>query len=221
MASFIVYTTFRFLFWVYFKLFHRLRISGRKNIPSRGAFLVASNHSSYFDPILLGVSTHRFLRYLARDTLFRTPFSAWVMTNVRSIPLKRQEGDIGTLRTSINILKKGEPLVIFPEGTRTPDGELKEAKRGIGFLVAKANVPVVPAYVGGTLAALPKWAKRPRLYPIMVYFDKPVSYAINASKGRNDDVYDNISCDIMDRISRLKARYEGETGQKDRVLLRR
>ena len=86
MTSFVVYVTFRFLFWLYLTLFHNLKVFGRKNVPRRGAFLIASNHASYLDPILIGVSTQRFLKYLARDTLFNGAFLGWAMRNVRAMP---------------------------------------------------------------------------------------------------------------------------------------
>ncbi len=207
-----VYTFFRFLFWVYFSLFYSLRIAGRNNILPRGAFLIAANHSSYFDPILIGVSTGRFLNYLARDTLFRKKCFGWIMRNVRAIPLKRRGSDFGAIRTSIDLLKRGRPLVIFPEGTRTVDGRLKEGHRGIGFLVAKAGVPVIPAYIGGAREAFPKWAKKPKPHPIRVRFGKAVYFG-DLFGDETKSGYDRISQEIMKGIADLKARYESETGR--------
>jgi 1-acyl-sn-glycerol-3-phosphate acyltransferase len=130
------------------------------------------------------------------------------MRNVRSIPLKRGS-DFNAVRKSISILKGGNPLVIFPEGTRTPDGELKEGERGAGFLVSKAGVPVVPVYVGGAREALPKLAKRPKFFPIKVYFGVPVGFG-PLLESHTKESYDRISQMIMERIGELKARYESE-----------
>jgi 4-hydroxy-3-methylbut-2-en-1-yl diphosphate reductase len=176
------------VYLIYFKIFLKLKVFGRKNVPAKGAFIFASNHASYFDPPLIGTSVKRQIAYMARDTLFRTPLSRWALRKVRAFPVRREEGDTRAIRDALSILKSGFPLVLFPEGSRTEDGELKSAKPGIGFIVAKANVPVVPVYIKGSFEAWPKGAKRVNFVPVSVHIGEPIEFDPGEleAKGRDD-----------------------------------
>ncbi len=180
-------------------------------MPDNGAFIFVSNHSSYFDPIFLGTSLHRGLYYMARENLFWKPFFGWVMRQVHAFPVKRNSGDLGALKQALAILKDGKPLVIFPEGTRSTDKNLRSAKPGVGFIVAKAGVPVVPAYIDGSLEALPRSLKTLKRHPVSVYIGEPVMFDI--SNGRNSkEAYQKISDELMKRIAVLRDKYVGKTG---------
>ena len=151
------------LVWWFLRGFYRIRIRGTGNIPWRGPVVLAANHCSYLDPpVLAMVSPNRNVRFMARDTLYSNPFARWFFPRVGLIALDRTRGDLAALRTAISSLKGGDVVALFPEGTRSPDGQLKEAKGGIGFLIAKSQAPVVPLRIFGTYEALPKGAARPR-----------------------------------------------------------
>ena len=184
---------------------------GRENVPGKGAFIFVSNHSSYFDPIMLGTSIHRSLYYMARENLFWKPFFGWVMGQVHAFPVKRDRGDMGALKQALAILKDGKSLVMFPEGTRSIDRSLRPAKPGVGFIAAKAGVPIVPAYIDGSLEALPRSLKTLKRYPVAVYIGKPITFDL--SQVRNSkEAYQKISDEIMAKITALRDEHVGKAG---------
>jgi len=198
-------------FLIFFKTYLGFRTIGRENVPKNGSFIFVSNHSSYFDPILLGTSLYRSLYYMARENLFWRPLLGWAMRQVHAFPIKRDSGDLGALKQALNILKAGKPLVIFPEGTRSKDKRLRAAKPGVGFIVAKAQVPVIPAYIDGSLEALPGSLKTLKRHPVTVYIGKPIKFDFSGNiKGR--EAYRKISDEIMEQIAVLRDEYAGKAG---------
>jgi len=194
------------IFLIFFKLYLNFKVTGRGNIPKKGAFVFVSNHSSYFDPILLGTSLHRGLYYMARENLFWKPFFGWVMEQVHAFPIKRGAGDLGALKQALAILKDGKPLVMFPEGTRSKNKDLRSAKPGVGFIVAKAKVPVIPVYIKGSLEALPGNLMTLKHRPVAVYIGEPITFDLS-EKHNNKEAYQKISDEIMKRIAALRDRH--------------
>lgn len=199
------------LFFIFFKIYLSFKVVGRENVPKNGAFIFVSNHSSYFDPILLGTSLHRSIYYMARENLFWKPFFGWTMGQVHAFPVKRDSGDLGALKQALAILKDEKPLAMFPEGTRSKDDNLRPAKPGVGFIAAKAGVPIVPAYIDGSLEALPGSLKTLKRHPVAVYIGKPITFDL--SQGHNSkEVYQKISDEIMANIAALRDKYVGKAG---------
>jgi 1-acyl-sn-glycerol-3-phosphate acyltransferase len=196
-----MYEFAKFIFWVSLKLFFRFDVKGKENIPSVGGFILAGNHVSYLDPIVFGVACPLKLNYMARDTLFRNPFAAWALRHANVFPLKRNSADVGALKEALRRLKSGGGILLFPEGTRSVDGEVQEALQGVGFLARKSGVTVVPAFVKGTQNALPKGAKSLRPAPIEVIFGKPVVWTGGGSVSDRD-----ITQTIMQHIVSLNER---------------
>lgn len=192
------------LFFVTFKVYLGFKVIGRENVPKKGAFIFAANHTSYLDPPLVGTSVYRGLYYMARSNLFKRPCFGRIMRGIHAFPVKRSKGDLFAIRESLRILKEGKPLVIFPEGTRAKDENLRPAMPGVGFLVSKSEAPVVPAYVWGSFAALPKGMKTLKRHPVKVYIGKPVNFNVEQYGGRNKETYQRISEEIMRRIQALK-----------------
>lgn len=183
----------------------KLESHGSENVPVSGGCVLASNHASYLDPPIVACGLkHRVVRFMARDTLFAGRFRNWFFHGIRCVPLDRTRGDVAALRKGIQILKEGEALGLFPEGTRSLDGQLKPAKGGIGFLVAKAGVPVVPIYVGGSFDAFPKGAKRVRRGKVFVYYGQPIAIEEIARLGDGKDSYQAIGDLIMSKIALLR-----------------
>jgi 1-acyl-sn-glycerol-3-phosphate acyltransferase len=120
-----LYRTSRWVLLALFKLFHRLRVQGSHHVPQTGGCLLASNHASFMDPPALSCAIkHRVVRFMARDTLFKEGLRSWFMHGVAAFPISRERGDVGALKKCIQLLKGGDCVGIFPEGTRTRDGEL-------------------------------------------------------------------------------------------------
>lgn len=163
------------MFMLALKVFFGLEVKGRENIPKRGGFILASNHASYLDPIVLGVACSRKLNFMAKQELFVNPFFSWILLRVGAFPVKRESADLSAIKEAMRRLKKGMPLVLFPQGSRKFDGTSREPYPGIGFLAAKLEVPVVPVFIKGTEKALPKEAKFIRLTKISLHFGKQIS----------------------------------------------
>lgn len=180
-----------------FKTFFKMKVKGAENIPKRGGFILASNHLSFLDPLAVGAACPRPLNFMARDTLFRHPVFGRMIRAVDAFPVKRDSADLAALKEAMRRVRKGRGLALFPEGTRqTGKTVLDKPQAGIGFLAAKLNVPVIPAYVRGTDQALPKQAKFIRKAQICVSFGKQISI-----EGRMP--YEDIAMRIMDDIRHL------------------
>jgi 1-acyl-sn-glycerol-3-phosphate acyltransferase len=131
-------------------------VTGRDNLPKKGACIIASNHISYLDPPLLGFASGRELHYLAKEGLFTEANKAftWLITAYNAIPLRREGADLTALRRVLSLLERGEVVVLFPEGTRSTSGRLLPAKPGLGFVAWHAGVPVIPVYISGANARI-------------------------------------------------------------------
>lgn len=162
--------------WVFFRLGHGLEVHGLQHVPKQGGFVVASNHTSYLDPPVLGAACPRRLAFMARESLFGHPLLGTFMRGVHVIPLRRGEADVGAIREAVARLHAGLAVAIFPEGTRQLSGALGVARRGVGLLAVSAKVPIVPALVTGTFEALPPDATSLRRAKIRVAFGPPIPY---------------------------------------------
>jgi 1-acyl-sn-glycerol-3-phosphate acyltransferase len=193
------------LFKLFLLLWNRLRISGADYIPDRGGVLMASNHASFLDPPVVGVGYRgRPIHFMARDTLWDSKFGSWWMTHVGCIPVSRGTGDMKALRLTIKALKAGQAVSMFPEGTRTEDGELQGAKGGIGFIIEKSGCVVVPAYIAGTYAAHPKGTKFIKPCKVSITYGKPITQADFQALGTGREAYEKHAALIMQRIAELK-----------------
>jgi len=143
-------------------LVFRLTFRGRENFPAEGPALVCSNHQSYLDPILAGAMCDRRLNYLARENLFHSKLFGGLIRFYDAIPVKRDGMSLAGLKETLRRLKQQEMVLIFPEGTRTPDGEIQTLKPGFCVLARKAKVPIVPMAISGAFNVWPKGAKLPR-----------------------------------------------------------
>ena len=190
---------------IFFRIWERFEIHNPENIPTIGGCIIASNHVSYLDPPVIAIGIkHRVVHFMARNTLFSKPFARWFLKSVQVLPMDRTRGDVGALRKGINLLQSGKVLGLFPEGTRSPTGEMKNAEGGIGFLIAKAKVPVVPAYVDGTFQAFPKGAKCIKRGRVRVFYGEPIKPDEFGTLGTNRDSYKRIGEMVMSKINALK-----------------
>ncbi len=125
-------------------VFGRIELYGHENVPRQPCILVA-NHVSFLDPLAMGFFHETRMCALARDTLFKGPVLGWIFRNLNAVPVKRGEsGNLGAFRDVLARVKNGDSIMIFPEGTRSPDGKLMPGKGGAGLLAIKAGVPILP-----------------------------------------------------------------------------
>ena len=165
---------------------------------------MAVNHASYFDPPLAGVASDRALFYLARRTLMVSPFFRWLLPRLNVIPVDRDGNDRSALKILIHKIRDGEGVVLFPEGTRSPNGQLQSGRAGIGLIVAKTHAPVIPVRIFGSHEAFPRGAKEIRPSKISVVIGKPLDLSALAKQGSGREIYQKISDVIMEEIAKLK-----------------
>lgn len=162
------YDFFRTLFRWTAVVYLRLRCTGGEREPVAGGALVCSNHQSNLDPILVGVAFRRRMNYLARKTLFGFPPFGRFIAFLDAIPIDRDGIGIAGIKETLKRLRRGEMVMLFPEGTRTPDGEMQSLKPGFLALARRGRVPIVPVGIDGAFEAWPRNGRFPRPKPVQV-----------------------------------------------------
>ncbi len=168
----VLYRVVRRLCWTYLKLHNRFRVVGKENLPSNYPVIVAANHTSNLDPVVVALAFPRRLRPLAKEELFQIhPAFTWLLDKLGALPLSRQTDAASSkaLRHFMGLLDEGEELMIFPEGARSLDGRLMEIEGGAALVSVSRGVPIVPLYVAGTFEAMPVGAEAIGRHPITVY----------------------------------------------------
>jgi 1-acyl-sn-glycerol-3-phosphate acyltransferase len=192
--------------WVVFRLaakvLFRFRVVGADRVP-KGGLLVAANHASYLDIPMLGIGMRRRAAFLGRQDLFPMPGLRRIIRWIGWIPIRHDRLSREGFRKAIDMLKAGKVVVIYPEGGRSLDGNLRPGKQGIGVLVAETGCPVLPAYIGGAFEALPPQASMIRPHPITITFGTPINFSTEASRDSTKDFYRLVSRTVMTRIAEL------------------
>jgi 1-acyl-sn-glycerol-3-phosphate acyltransferase len=128
---------------------YQFRVIGKENLPSEGGVLLCTNHIHNFDPIVVGITSPRPIHFMAKEELFTVPILGKIMPLINAFPVKRGLSDRGALRKGLGILKEGNVLGLFPEGTRSKTGELGEGLAGAGFFALRSNAHIVPCAIIG------------------------------------------------------------------------
>ncbi len=152
----------------------QIRVTGRDYLPAEGGALLLSNHQSNLDPFVIGLSSDRLIDYVARRTLFRFKPFGWFIEWLGAIPIEREGTGFGGLKETLKRIKHGAIVLLFPEGTRTPDGEVHAMKPGFCAIAKRAGVPVIPVGLDGTFDAWPRHQRFPRRSVIQVQFGQPI-----------------------------------------------
>lgn len=159
----LLYKVLRFIIVGLVRLYTRTRIIGAHNIPSEGAFVLAPIHRSNIDTPLAAAVTSRRLRFMGKDSLWRVRPIGWILSALGSFPVTRGTADREALRRCVTVLNQGEPLVLFPEGTRQSGPKVMPLFDGAAYIAVKAGAPIVPVGIGGSAAVMPKGKKM--IYP--------------------------------------------------------
>ena len=181
----------------------RLRVYGRENLIEEGPAILASNHASYLDPPLVGVCCRKDIYYLARKSLFEKPIFGPLIAQLNAFPIDRARGDVAAVRAILHLLKAGRRVVVFPEGTRSTDGNLQAARAGVGLIIAKSLAPVVPIRIFGSHAALPR-SGGIRFTPITVVVGKPLFFTKQDLGTDERSAYQVLSDRVMSAIAALE-----------------
>ncbi len=191
-----LYQVAYYLLWVVFHVIHPCwRVSGKENVPAE-PYMMVCNHSASTDPIYLGLALHpkRLFRIMAKKELMEIPIFSWFLGKLGAFPVDREGNDAGAVITAIKVLRSGQALLVFPEGTRVRPGQRIEPKAGAVLLAARCKVPVVPAYV----------SREKKLFrPIQITYGKP--YMVETT-GRHipPGEQTRLAREMMDRCYRLE-----------------
>jgi 1-acyl-sn-glycerol-3-phosphate acyltransferase len=177
-------------------------VYGRENLIEEGGAILASNHQSYLDPPCIGMACRNDIYYLARNTLYQRPLIGPLLKRLNTVPVDRDRGDVSSIKTIIRLLRSGQRVIIFPEGTRSSDGKLQPARAGLGMIIAKTLAPVVPVRVFGSYEALPR-AGGLKFRPVSIVVGKPMRFTEDDVKG-DRDVYQTLSNRVMEKIASLE-----------------
>lgn len=169
----------QFLARVYVSWGFRCDTEGFENLPTEGPVLIVANHQSFLDPPAIGYRVKRYLTFLARASLFDIPVAGKLLQALNTIPLRDEQGDVRAIRAVIDRLKRGEAVVMFPEGARTFDGQPTQFREGAAIIINRAKCPVIPVAIEGAFDAWPRQASQPRFFKghrIAVNFGKPIPH---------------------------------------------
>lgn len=174
----------------------RLRVEGAEHVPPSGPLIVAANHVSYMDPVALGVAFPRSIAYMAKSELFSIPLLGPLIARLKAYPVDRRKSATAAIKKSVEILREGNAIGMFPQGTRVFSGE-GVAHEGVALLASLAKAPVVPAYIHGSDRTV-------RFHQIKVAFGQPLHLPAGRKASREDLA--NFTAEVMNAIRALGAR---------------
>jgi len=187
------------------KTFFNYRVIGAANMIEDGPCIIAANHCSFFDPPLVGVACKRAIHYLARKSLLEWPVMGPLMPEWNVIPVDPKNAERSALMGIIRVVRAGGAALIFPEGTRSPDGNLQPAQPGLGMIVAKTGAPVVPVRISGSYEVFNRKMKLPRRGNVRVQIGAPLTFSLEAKEEKDPrSSYRSVSETVMRSIAMLE-----------------
>jgi len=192
------------------KLFLRMKIIDKANIPSKGPFILACNHISYFDPPLVGSSFKREVHFMAKKELFRNRYFGRLIAHFNAHPINRNGFDKAAIETVSVVLNSGQGVMIFPEGTRAKKGQFLPPRPGIGMIAINNHAPVIPAYING---ADDLWGCLAGQARLGVIFGRPMNREEMAVYKKDKQGYRQLAEDIMERIQGLRDEFYVRVGK--------
>jgi 1-acyl-sn-glycerol-3-phosphate acyltransferase len=167
---------FRFMLYIWMRIFHGLQFSGVSNIPASGPVIIAGNHPSYYDPIVLSLATKRHVRFFAIAELLKLPIIGWFARQWGILPVYRGGDNEPTVQKALRILQRGGAIGIFPEGRRSLQFAMGQVRPGVGRLATQSKATIVPCVIYGTWKAWPRLTALPHPAKVVVDFLPPLVY---------------------------------------------
>ena len=186
------------------RIFYRFRIVHRERMIQTGPVIVAMNHQSYFDPPLAGNACDRAIYFLAKKSLMNVALLRWLLPKLNVIPVDLEGTDRSAIKALIRVLTMGEAALLFPEGTRTPDGTLQPGEPGLGLVISRTRAPVVPMRIFGAYQAWPIGGKIHLGSQITIVVGEPIHFTENDFQGTGKELYGRLSQRVMDAIAAIK-----------------
>lgn len=199
------YKLIRIILFAVAKVYWRVTIEGRDHIPTTGAYVLAPVHRSNVDTPLVGLVTPRRLRYLAKDSLWKNRAMGWFFSTMGGFPVRRGTVDRAALEQCIAVVQAGEPLVMFPEGTRREGPLIEDLFHGPAFVASQTGVPVIPVGIGGSARTMPRGAKFIRPAKVHIIVGPPIE-APQPADGREHvarDVRRKMTGELQGELQRL------------------
>lgn len=183
-----------------------IRFAGAEHVPAEGPVVIAPNHVSYMDPVIISIPLRRVLHYMALEPFFRVRVLGGLMRWCRAFPVQDGEPDRGAVRTALRVLRNGEPLVIFPEGGRSPDGRLQPFRPGAFRLALATGAPVVPVTIRGAFESWPTGQRLPRTGRVTVTYHPAIDPSTLGAAADRRALPELLMALVRDRIA---ARLDG------------
>ena len=195
-----------------------LRVIGRRNMPKRGPVLVIANHQSFFDPVLCGLVSRRYLSFMARTSLFKNPMVAGLIRSLGAFPIDNRGLGREGLQLTIELLNQGQCVLVFPEGERTFNGEIQPFMPGISLLIRRVKAPIIPIGIAGVYDAFPRETKLPHLAPL---FLPPWAGTMGISIGKPIDPAPFAKMDREEMLAKLFGAVKEEWTKADQIRRQR
>lgn len=196
-------------YWVFYTLFKSAaraffshKVIHREKLIEEGAVIIVANHQSFIDPPMLGIAYEDAIWFMARKTLFKGIFK-WGLPFCQAIPIDQENPDPKSLKVIIRLIQSGQRVLVFPEGSRTPDGEIHEAMGGIGLILAKTKATVQPLRISGADKVLPMGASRPKCNPVTITVGDPIEFTAQELNAKGKDAYQHLANKMMAAIKAL------------------
>ncbi len=183
-------------------VFH-LRVEGSGNVPASGPVILAPNHVSYLDPVVVGIAAPRPVHFMAKRELFERPILGWIISRLNAYPVTRERVDPSTVKHTLSLLAEGQAVPIFPEGTRGDGTRLGPLRPGIGVIAARSGAAVVPVFHGGAETVLPRGARGIRRAPLWVRFGPALRFVPGGEPGH--DALERFGRELLEALSVLRA----------------
>lgn len=172
----------------------RVKRVGKNNIPKDGGAILAINHKSLFDPIMVGITSPRRLNFMAKAELFKNKLFGGLIKKLGAFPVHRGSGDVAALKTAFKILDADGTMLIFPEGGRVKNGERRKAKTGVAMIAQKKCVPVIPVYIDGNY----RWMSK-----MTVTYGEAISFEEYKDKKLSGDEVQALADNVLEKIYSL------------------
>ena len=200
----------RFTFGMFFRIWFRWKVLHRERVPAKGGVILASNHVSYLDPVYVVSALERMVVGLARESAFNVPLGGRILRSWRVIPVD-QTGTGRGLKTFLSRLRSGDAVIMYPEGTRSPTGQIRAPQPGIGLIIIKSTAPVVPIKLFGAYEAYARHHWLPRPYQVQIKFGELLDFADlraeakqTKDKDRLKEIYKQAATDLLHAIAQIE-----------------